>query len=144
MRRVLLLAVLALALLPASAAALTVDDIAKDVRCPTCNTPLNVSDAPVARDMKQYIRNRIEAGDSRQEIIDGLVIEFGSDVLATPPKSGFGLVAWLVPALAVAIGLALIPILMRVWAARRPRSTTTTLDAEDEALLAREREERRA
>lgn len=142
MRGPLLSVLLIVALIPGSAAALTVDDIARDVRCPTCNTPLNVSEAPVAQDMKRYIRTRIEAGDSRQEIIDGLVDEFGSDVLATPPKSGFGLIVWVVPALAVAVGLALIPLLMRIWAARRPRPTGPSLDAADEELLARERERR--
>ena len=53
-------ALLALALLPVSGGALSVNEIAKEVRCPTCNTPLDVSDAPVARDMKQYIAVRIE------------------------------------------------------------------------------------
>lgn len=142
MRAALFVMLVVVALVPATATALTVDDIARDVRCPTCNTPLNVSEAPVAQDMKQYIRTRIEAGDSRQDIIDGLVAEFGSDVLATPPKSGFGLIAWVVPILAVAVGLALIPLLMRIWAARRPRGAGATLDAADEELLTRERERR--
>ena len=142
MRWLFVLALVAFALAPAAAAGVTVDDIARDVRCPTCNTPLNVSEAPIAQDMKRYIRGRIEAGDSREEIIDGLVAEFGSDVLATPPKSGFGLIAWLVPALVVAIGLALIPVLMRLWAARHGGGGPAALSAEDEELLARERARR--
>ena len=90
--------------LPALATALTVNDVAREVRCPTCNTPLDVSSAPVAQDMKAYIARRIEAGWTKEQIIDGLVDEFGTDVLATPPKSGFDLIAWVVPALVVALG----------------------------------------
>jgi cytochrome c-type biogenesis protein CcmH len=119
-RRAAALALVLLVTLPALAAALTVSEVAREVRCPTCNTPLDVSNAPVAQDMKAYIAARIERGESKQQIIDGLVEEFGTGVLATPPKSGFDLIAWLAPALVVALGLAAIPIMTRAWARRRP------------------------
>jgi cytochrome c-type biogenesis protein CcmH len=119
-RRLAAVALILLAVLPAAAQALTVNDVAREVRCPTCNTPLDVSNAPVALDMKSYIRERIDEGWTKQEIIDGLVDEFGRGVLATPPKSGFDLVAWVVPGIVVLIGLAAIPVLTRAWA-RRPR-----------------------
>jgi cytochrome c-type biogenesis protein CcmH len=112
LRRAVVLALIALAALPAFG-------FARQVRCPTCNTPLDVSSAPVALDMKRYIAQKRDAGWTQQQVIDGLVDEFGRDVLATPPKSGFDLIAWIVPALAVALGLAAIPVLTRAWA-RRP------------------------
>lgn len=134
-RRLLIVALVVLAAMPAVAGALTVDDVATDVRCPTCNTPLNVSNAPVALDMKAYISKRIDMGWGKQRIIDGLVSEFGQDVLATPPKSGFDLIAWVVPGIFVALGLAAIPFLMRAWSRR---GTRTVEDAppltEQEAL----------
>ena len=117
-RRAAAIALILLAALPAVAAALTVTEVAREVRCPTCNTPLDVSNAPVAQDMKAYIAAHIERGESKQQIIDGLVDEFGSGILATPPKSGFDLIAWLAPALAVALGLAAIPFMTRAWARR--------------------------
>ncbi len=117
-RRVVLVALIALLSLPGLAAALTVQDVAQEVRCPTCNTPLDVSSSPVAMDMKAYIARRIEQGWTKQQIIDGLVGEFGPTVLATPPKSGFDLIAWIVPALAVAAGLCAIPIVARTWSRR--------------------------
>jgi len=119
-----LVAVVAVALLPGVAAALSVNDVAREVRCPTCNTPLDVSNAPVAQDMKQYIAVRIDQGWTKDQIVDGLVDEFGSGVLATPPKSGFDLVAWIVPAVAVALGLLAIPIIARAWT-RRSRAPAT-------------------
>lgn len=114
-RRALALALIALVALPGLALGLTVNEVAVEVRCPTCNTPLNVSNAPVAQDMKKYIADRISEGWGKDRIIDGLVSEFGPGVLATPPKSGFDLVAWIVPALAVALGLAAIPFIARAW-----------------------------
>ena len=119
-RRLAAVALILLVALPAAAQALTVNDVAREVRCPTCNTPLDVSNAPVALDMKRYIRERIDEGWTKQEIIDGLVDEFGRGVLATPPKSGFDLIAWVVPGIVVLIGLAAIPVLTRAWS-RRPR-----------------------
>jgi cytochrome c-type biogenesis protein CcmH len=119
-RRAVLVALVLLAALPVAASAYTVNDVARQVRCPTCNTPLDVSNAPVAIDMKRYIAEKRDAGWTQQEVIDGLVDEFGRGVLATPPKSGFDLIAWIVPGIVVLLGLGAIPILTRAWA-RRPR-----------------------
>lgn len=131
-RRALAIALVALSALPALAVGLTVNDVARQVRCPTCNTPLDVSSAPVAQEMKGYIARRIEAGWSEQRIVDGLVDEFGPTILATPPKSGFDLIAWLVPALAVALGLAAIPVITRTWARRAPAAAPTITPMTDE------------
>ena len=121
LRRAVALALILLAALPAVGMAYSINDVARQVRCPTCNTPLDVSNAPVAIDMKRYIAEKRDAGWTQDEVIDGLVDEFGRGVLATPPKSGFDLIAWIVPALAVALGLASIPFITRAWA-RRPRT----------------------
>ncbi len=69
--------------------------------------------------MKSFIRERIAAGDTEQEIKDALVAEFGSGVLATPPKSGFGLVAWLLPLGALVAGVLTVVLLVRRWSRRR-------------------------
>ena len=120
MRRALILVLLALLLLPGAASALTVNDVAQKVRCPTCNTPLDVSNSPLASRMRAYIGDRIEAGWSEQRIIDGLVAQFGRDVLTTPDKSGFGLLAWVIPGVAVVGGLAALALVARAWSRRRP------------------------
>jgi cytochrome c-type biogenesis protein CcmH len=132
---ILLLALLSLLLAPAGALAVTLDDVAKEVKCPTCSTPLSVSDAPVARDMKAYIRTRIAEGASKDQIIDELEAEFGPTIHATPPKEGFDLMAWVVPIGAVLLGLALIPAVVRAWRSRPPPATTTPISAEDARRL---------
>jgi cytochrome c-type biogenesis protein CcmH len=119
-RRALVVVLLALLLLPGAAAALTVNDVAQKVRCPTCNTPLDVSNSPLASRMRAYIGARIERGWSEERIIDGLVAQFGRDVLTTPDTSGFALLAWVIPGIAVVGGLAAMALLARAWARRRP------------------------
>lgn len=128
----LLVAVLALA---APAMSLTVVEVARDVRCPTCNTPLDVSNSPAAERMKAFIGERIAQGDDKQEIIDALVDEFGRGVLATPPKEGFDLVAWVVPIAAVLAGLIAIPFVTRAWARRGARDAPPGISEEDARRL---------
>jgi cytochrome c-type biogenesis protein CcmH len=131
----LLVALLAGLLAPAGALAVTLDEVAKEVKCPTCSTPLSVSDAPVARDMKEYIRTRIAEGASKEQIIDELEVEFGPTIHATPPKEGFDLMAWLVPIGAVLLGLALIPVVVRAWRSRPPPGPTAPITDEDARRL---------
>jgi cytochrome c-type biogenesis protein CcmH len=133
------LAVCAL-LAPMSAFGLSVGEVAAELRCVTCGTPLDVSNAPAAERMKARIEVRIGEGATKQQIIDEFVADFGRQVLATPPKRGFDLVAWLLPAVAVVAGLCAIPFVTRAWAKRRPvaASTAGPLDDEDAARLERE------
>jgi len=94
-------------------------DLEAELVCPVCETTLDQSNAPVAERMKLFIRERIAAGDSEQEIKDALVAQFGPGVLATPPKGGFGLLAWLVPIVALLAGAIATAVLVRSWAHRR-------------------------
>src|ERR671934_1858360 len=68
-----------------------------EVMCPVCGTTLDQSDSPAARQIERFIKRRIAAGDSEQEIKDALVANYGESILASPPKHGFGLLAWWVP-----------------------------------------------
>lgn len=94
-------------------------DLEAELVCPVCETTLDQSNAPVAERMKAYIRARIAAGDSSQEIKDALVAEFGPGVLAKPPEGGFGLLAWLLPLGALLAGAVTVGILVRSWTRRR-------------------------
>ena len=77
----------------------TLEEVSKDVMCPTCGTTLERSDSPAAERMRVYIRARIADGWTRQQVVDGLVAEYGGDesILASPRRQGLGLVAWVGP-----------------------------------------------
>ena len=68
--------------------------------CPTCGTPLGLAFSPQAERERQFIRDQIEQGKTKDEIKDALVAEYGSNVLALPDDKGFDLTAYLVPAAA--------------------------------------------
>lgn len=118
-------------------------DVFRELRCPTCATALDVSNAPVARRMKEFVLVRWRQGWSKERVIDALAAEFGEDVRTTPPKSGFGLVAWLIPAIAVLVGLAILVVMTRRWVRRRRAAgdeEPAALDPADGARLDRELE----
>lgn len=94
-------------------------DIEDEVICPVCNTTLDQSNAPVARRMRVFIRARIRAGDSKEEIKRQLVADFGESVLAAPPRHGFGLLAWALPLIGLAVAAPLLGVF--AWRRSRPR-----------------------
>ncbi len=104
-------------------------DLEAELVCPVCETTLDQSNAPIALRMKAFIRERIAAGDSEDEIKDALVAEFGAGVLAEPPGGGFGLLAWLLPLAALVVGAVVALLLIRSWSRRREPS-----EADDERL----------
>jgi cytochrome c-type biogenesis protein CcmH len=93
----------------------TLEELERELVCPTCNTTVALSNAPIADRMRAFIRARIDAGDTKSEIKAKLVDEFGEEVLAAPPARGFNALAWALPlGGAVAAGVAL-AILARRW-----------------------------
>ncbi len=117
------LAVVALGLgMPAAANAAcpTLADLEGEVMCPQCKTTLDQSDAPVARDIKQFIQTRADACVPEGQIKDELVAQFGPAVLAAPPREGFHWLAWLLPLAGLLSGAAVVSILVWRWSRRRP------------------------
>jgi cytochrome c-type biogenesis protein CcmH len=97
----------------------TLRELEGELMCPTCETTLELSNAPAADQIRRFVRARIAAGDTKSEIEDKLVAEFGRGVLASPPKEGFDLLAWVLPLLALALGAAAIGLLVVRWSRRR-------------------------
>jgi cytochrome c-type biogenesis protein CcmH len=91
-------------------------DIEDEVMCPVCGVSLELAtEAPQAEQMRGFIRDRIDAGQSKEEIKDALVAEFGDEVLAIPDDEGFDLAAWLVPGAAIVLAGGAIFIGLRRW-----------------------------
>ena len=123
MSRVAALAALAASVAVGPVAAATppnAADLEAEIVCPVCETTLDQSNAPIAERMKAFIRTRIAAGDSEEQIKDALVAEFGEGVLAEPPGGGFGLLAWVLPLMALTGGAIAVAFLVRRWSRRRP------------------------
>lgn len=105
--------------------------ISRDIRCPVCQgETIDDSNAPISRDLRLIIRERLVAGDSDTEVVDFIVARYGEGVLFKPRAEGVNLVLWLAgPALLIA-GIA-----VAVAAGRRRASTEAALSAEEEARL---------
>ena len=96
----------------------TLPDVEDEVMCVECKTPLNLSTAAVADRERAFIRREIARGKTKQEIKDELVARFGPAVLAEPEDEGFGLAAYVVPIVVVALALVAVLMTARRW--RRP------------------------
>ena len=78
--------------------------ISDGLRCPVCrNESIDESHAEVARDIRLFVRERLTAGDSDEQIMDAVVARYGEFVLLEPNADGANLVLWLAP-LAMLLG----------------------------------------
>jgi cytochrome c-type biogenesis protein CcmH len=94
---------------PAAEPQTSLPDIEDEVMCPVCGVTLELAtEAPQAQQQREFIRELIAEGLTKDEIKDRLVAELGPEVLAIPDDEGFDLAAWLVPAAAIlAAGIAI-------------------------------------
>jgi cytochrome c-type biogenesis protein CcmH len=91
-------------------------DIEDEVMCPICGVTLELAtEAPQAIQERQFIRERIAEGQTKEEIKDALVAEFGPEVLAVPEAEGFDLAAWLVPGAVIVAAAGAIFVGLRRW-----------------------------
>jgi cytochrome c-type biogenesis protein CcmH len=105
------------------------------LRCVVCqNQSIDDSDAPLARDLRLLLRERLVAGDSDTEVTRFLVARYGEFVLLRPPLGGHTLLLWLTPVLLLAAaGTA---IAWRLASARTRTSEPLPLSAEEQRRLA--------
>ena len=82
-----------------------VNAVAKDLFCPVCeSTPLDVCPTQACADWRELIREQLAAGSTPEEVQAYFARQYGDGVLANPPKSGFNLILWLLPVVAVVLG----------------------------------------
>src|SRR6058998_1618127 len=119
--------VLVLTLLGGPALAVQPDEILKDptiehraralsqeLRCMVCqNQSIDDSDAPLAKDLRVLVRERLTAGDSDGQVIDFLVSRYGEFVLLRPRFTWHTAVLWLGPAAMLLIGGCAVLVLAR-------------------------------
>ncbi len=110
-----LLALAALGATTASAAQTSLTEIESEVMCPVCGTLLALAESPQAQREKAFIARLIAAGRDKEQIKDALVAEYGEEVLALPPRSGFDLSAYLVPAIAFVLAAVALAVGVLRW-----------------------------
>ena len=77
-------------------------DLSRELRCMVCqNQSIDDSEAPLARDLRLLVRERIAAGDSDRAVIDFLVARYGEFVLLKPRFNEHTILLWLIPPLAL-------------------------------------------
>ena len=113
-------------------------DLSKELRCMVCqNQSIDDSDAPLARDLRLLVRERISAGDTDSQVIDFLVARYGEFVLLKPRLNQNTVLLWLLPPLVLMGG----GIALWVYSNRRARAGRASgeslmkLSAEEEARL---------
>ena len=77
--------------------------------CPVCPAEnIDQAQVPLAKQMRAQVRELLAAGATREEVLAWFAApeRYGPGVLAEPPRSGFNLIAWIVPGVVVAVGLA--------------------------------------
>ena len=125
MRRATLAATLALAALlvfPAVAEACngwSEPDMETQLMCPTCHQVLAYSQSTIATNIRAHLRQWCGAGWTSGQVKDRLIAQFGQEILASPPKHGFDLLAWVIPGAALLAGAIVAAVLATRWRGRR-------------------------
>src|ERR1700727_2187561 len=106
--------------------------LSAELRCMVCqNQSIDDSDAPLARDIRLLIRERIGQGESNDAVRAYLVSRYGDFILLKPPFKPETLLLWLSPVLVLGLGGG-----AALFANRRAPRATPRLSAEEEARLA--------
>jgi cytochrome c-type biogenesis protein CcmH/NrfF len=103
-------------------------DIENDVMCVVCKTPLAVSQAPEADRERAFINALIAKGDTKAQILNAMVFQYGPAVLALPPAHGFNLTVYILPPAILLLGAAGLAFALPRWR-RRTKATTADVSA---------------
>ncbi len=96
-----------------------VNRVARELYCPICeNTPLDVCETQACEDWRQLIREKLQAGQGDEEIIEYFAEIYGERARATPTTEGFSLIVWVAPLLLTVVAVGVFVRLLRGWLAR--------------------------
>jgi cytochrome c-type biogenesis protein CcmH len=108
--------------------------LSRELRCMVCqNQSIDDSDAPLAKDLRVLVRERITKGDSDEQVMDFLVSRYGEFVLLKPTFEWHTAILWLTPLIVLLAGV--IAILTAVRRRRVGTPLPLPLDADEERQL---------
>jgi cytochrome c-type biogenesis protein CcmH/NrfF len=89
-------------------------DLEQHLMSPYCpGRTLTDCTSPQAAELRQWIAGEEAKGRSREDVEKQLFLEFGEVILQAPKAQGFGLAAYVIPAVGVALGAALVVVFLR-------------------------------
>jgi cytochrome c-type biogenesis protein CcmH len=95
--------------------------LSQELRCMVCqNQSIDDSDAPLARDLRLLVRERLKAGDTDAQVLNFLTARYGQFVLLKPPFGFDTALLWLAPAVVLVIGGVAILLFVRRRSAAAP------------------------
>lgn len=113
-------------------------EISKILRCPVCQgETIDESNAPISRDLRLYLRERLVAGDNDAEAVDAVVDRFGEYVLFEPQARGINWLLYLAGPLMAVLALLMGWRFIRSRAETGAESATEELTAEEKERLDR-------
>ncbi|MBI2850559.1 MAG: cytochrome c-type biogenesis protein CcmH [Chloroflexi bacterium] len=102
-------------------------EIYRSLMCPICQgQTIEQSQSEVSAQMRAIVREKLEQGETKEEILQFFVERYGEGVLAAPVKSGFSLIAWLAPITGIVIGGIILWFTIRKWPGRGNESSPVT------------------
>lgn len=111
-------------------------EISRELRCLVCqNQSIEDSNAPLARDLRRIVRERVAAGESDQAVMDYLVARYGEWVLLKPRFNLQNLLLWLGPALFLVIGGFIVVAVIRRQRVAVASSTSAPLSEDEKRRL---------
>ncbi len=118
----ILISLVFLSVTPALADGDSVSDISKELMC-QCGCGLVLAncthtDCPVGGVMTALVEQELAQGASQEQILELFVGQYGEQVLATLPKSGFNLMAWLLPLAGLLFGGGVAYFALKGWLGR--------------------------
>ena len=110
--------------------------ISHDLRCMVCqNQSIDDSEAPLARDLRLLVRERLKAGDSDTQVVDFMVARYGEFVLLRPRMSWHTAILWAAPLTILVIGFFAISFSVLRRSARTPMPEAATLSEAEQMRL---------
>jgi cytochrome c-type biogenesis protein CcmH len=110
--------------------------LSKELRCMVCqNQSIDDSDAPLARDLRILVRERLKAGDSNAQVMEFLVARYGEFVLLRPRLSWRTALLWGLPPAVLVLGILTLAVVLRRRAGTRAAGEGPNLTLEEEARL---------
>ena len=118
-------------------------NIESEVMCVACKEPLEVAQSPQADSERAYIRSLIAQGETKRQIEQSLVGQYGPAVLGKPPAHGFNLTVYVLPPAIVVAGVVILALVLPRWrrkarATQAPAGAAPALNRADAARLDQE------